>query len=224
MQLPCSGNYCYSPLHISQVWGLCAQCGNAGQGCCNTQQGSTVACFGGTQCIDNHCEPCGGDGQRLCPNGQACAGGLVWALAPGKQQWGDAEDVAICAQACGGYGQLPCWEYYTSQSGCTQLDTVLPPGSTTCQWRTDCGHAKQECCDSGNAFQSPNGVDTGLCHDGSTCTAWIKSGHWMCVPPGSGGPPPGCDESCDECDPIDCSPCWMCSDETRRSRAASKAR
>jgi hypothetical protein len=218
-QTPCAGNYC-SQGHYDAWLNLCDSCGTNGATCCDYQHaGATTSCYDGLQCLNGFsCGACGAAGQPLCPNGY-CNSGLVLALAPGQPQWGPPAEVGVCESACGLVGQLPCWEYYTDDSGCTQQDAEVLPGSPDCQWNPSCGHLGQGCCDAGSFFQTPN-YDTDLCHDGSVCAyegTW-GFGSWQCVSPSSGGSSGGggCDDSCDPCGDDDCNPCDEC-DEVKRA-------
>jgi hypothetical protein len=77
-QPPCPGNVC-SEGHYDSDLGLCAQCGEMGQVCCDLQEigytaPSTQECYDGTLCGGNErmangkncAAPCGADGQAPC--------------------------------------------------------------------------------------------------------------------------------------------------------------
>lgn len=150
LQPTCAGGYCAPPLHLSAVWGLCASCGQPGEGCCSTDPTSPVtACFGGTQCIDSFCQACGGVDQPACPRGAACNDGLVAAV--------QANGEPVCLTACGSVGQQEC-----VVGGCTQPAAVLDTTNNQCTENPGCGHVNQGCCNQGNYFQGPNST-TDIC-------------------------------------------------------------
>ena len=146
------------------VAGVCENCGELGEECCDG------SCMTGAACVSDTCVTCGALDQvccadRACDNGLSCEGSDLGTC----QECGDLDEpccggespcdqglscVATAGgaqcQTCGGAGQ-PCCEDRICGEG------VCVGGTNTAYCHTDCGDVGQACC-SGAGAQCAQGL------------------------------------------------------------------